>query len=198
MTLPPTNACRRIRQLFLLLKSSNPNVAANARDKLERLLLKWRLKWEDIAACIAIANKDDERRAREASTARDTTTAPGPVADDGSHINVLDLVLRLVELHIDVTPGERVAIALWILHSYVFGRFVFTPRLTALSPVRGCGKTILLILLELLCRDPYRDDNITPASIYHLLATREYTLLLDEGDNLGEHVHDEDQRRRDG
>jgi hypothetical protein len=42
-----------------------------------------------------------------------------------------------------------------------------------------------LILLELLCADPYRDDNISAASIYHLLATREYTLLLDEGDNLG-------------
>ena len=33
--------------------------------------------------------------------------------------------------------------------------------------------------------DPYKDDNITAASIYHLLGTREYTLLLDEGDNLG-------------
>jgi hypothetical protein len=186
MTLPPPNACRRIRQLFLLLKSPNTHEAANARDKLERLLLKWGLKWEDIAACITIANEDDERRAREASAARGgNTTAPTSAAADGSCINVLDLVLRLIELHIDVTPDERLAVALWILHTYVFGRFTITPRLALLSPVRGCGKTTLLTLLELLCADPYKDDNITPASIYHLLGTREYTLLLDEGDNLG-------------
>ena len=98
---------------------------------------------------------------------------------------MLDLVLRLIELHVDVTPDERVAVALWILHTYVFGRFAITPRLALLSPVRGCGKTTLLMLLELLCRDPYKDDNISAASIYHLLGTREYTLLLDEGDNLG-------------
>jgi uncharacterized protein DUF3631 len=185
MTMPPPNACRRIRQLFLLLKSPNANEAANARDKLERLLLKWGLSWGDIAACVAVANEDDERRARDAR-AGDTATAPPPAtADDGSRFNVLDLVLRLVELYVDITPDERMAIALWILHTYVFGNFAITPRLAALSPVRGCGKTTLLILLELLSRDPYRDDNISAASIYHLLGTREYTLLLDEGDNLG-------------
>jgi hypothetical protein len=185
--MPPPNTCRRIRQLFLLLKSPNQNEAANARDKLDRLLLKWNLKWEDIAACIAIANEDDERRAREASAARagGTTTTPTPSDEDGSRINVLDLVLRLIELHVDITPVERMAVALWLLHTYVFGRFTITPRLALLSPVRGCGKTTLLILLELLCSDPYKDDNITPASIYHLLGAREYTLLLDEGDNLG-------------
>jgi hypothetical protein len=185
VALPPPNACRRIRQLFLLLKSPNPNEAANARDKLERLLLKWSLKWEDIAACIAIANEDDERRAREASAARaGNAAAPTPADDDGSHINVLDLVLCLIERHIDITPDERIAGALWILHTYVFGRYTVTPRLALLSPVRGCGKTTLIVLLNLLCHDPYHSDNITPAAIYHLLATREYTLLLDEVDNL--------------
>jgi Protein of unknown function (DUF3631) len=186
MTLPPPNACRRIRQLFRLLESSNPNEASNARDKLERLLAKWNLKWEDIDACIAIANEDDERRAREAAADRASgTTAPTAADDDGSRINVLDLVLRLIELHIDITSDERTAVALWILHSHVFGRFAITPRLALLSPVRGCGKTTLLALLSMLCSDSYKDDNITPAAIYHLLGTREYTLLLDEGDNLG-------------
>jgi Protein of unknown function (DUF3631) len=184
MTMPPPNVCRRIRGSFFLLKSPNPGEARNARDRLNHLLLKWGLKWEDIAACVAIANEDDERRAREGRTSN-TAAAPTPATDDGSHINVLDLVLRLVELHVDITPDERMAVALWILHTYVFGRFTISPRLALLSPVRGCGKTTLLILLELVCADPYRDDNISAAAIYHLLGTREYTLLLDEGDNLG-------------
>src|SRR5262245_61610400 len=61
--MPPPKICRRIRQLFLLLSSPNPNEASNARDKLERLLLKWGLKWGDLTACVAIAYEEDERRA---------------------------------------------------------------------------------------------------------------------------------------
>jgi hypothetical protein len=57
--------------------------------------------------------------------------------------------------------------------------------LALVSPVRGCGKTLLLILLELLTADPYRSDNVSAAALYHELAHRERTLLLDEGDNLG-------------
>jgi hypothetical protein len=98
---------------------------------------------------------------------------------------VLDLVLRLIELYVDVTPEQRMAVALWCLHGYVFGRFTISPRLALLSPVRGCGKTTLLALLDLLCADPYRTDNVSAASIYHLLGAREHTLLIDEGDNLG-------------
>jgi len=79
---------------------------------------------------------------------------------------VLQLTLDLVEMHVAITPEERMATALWILHSYVFDRFDVTPRLGLLSPVRGCGKTTLLILLDLLTADPYRTDNTTPAAIY--------------------------------
>ena len=77
------------------------------------------------------------------------------------------------------------AVALWILHTYVFERFPVTPRLALLSPVRGCGKTTLLILLELLVANPYRTDNVTAAAIYHLLDLSPRTLLADEADNLG-------------
>src|SRR5207253_1955145 len=53
------------------------------------------------------------------------------------------------------------------------------------SPVRGCGKTTLLVLLELLVAEPYRTDNTTAAPIYHLLNHQLHSLLIDEGDNLG-------------
>jgi Protein of unknown function (DUF3631) len=77
------------------------------------------------------------------------------------------------------------AFALWALHTCVFGRYSVTPRLALISPVRGCGKTTALILLEALVSDPYRSDHVTAAAVYHTLAGREHTLLLDEGDNLG-------------
>ena len=73
---------------------------------------------------------------------------------------------------------------MWVLHTYVFDRFVITPRLALMSPVRGCGKTTLLVLLELLVANPYRTDNVTAAAIYHLLDRFSHALLIDEADNL--------------
>jgi hypothetical protein len=67
----------------------------------------------------------------------------------------------------------------------VFERYPITPRLALLSPVRGCGKTTLILLLELLIAQAYRTDNITAAAIYHRLdRSPRTTLLVDEGDNL--------------
>jgi hypothetical protein len=53
------------------------------------------------------------------------------------------------------------------------------------SPVRGCGKTTLLDLLEAMCVRPLKSDSITAASIYHAVDREHPTLLIDEADNLG-------------
>jgi len=98
---------------------------------------------------------------------------------------VFDLVRRLVEDHVAISSPECTAGALWILHCWAFDRFEFTPRLALLSPVRGCGKSTFLRLIELLTPEPCRTDNATAAAIYHLLDRRPHTtLLIDEGDNL--------------
>lgn len=173
MTLPPPKICKRIRQLFRLMGSTNPNEAANAHNKLLKLLAERGLSWNDITACVAAADAEDK-------VPKNTQTA-----SSGPEVNVLDLVLRLLELHVALTPEQRMAVALWILHTHVFDRFAITPRLALLSPVRGCGKTTLLALLDLLVADSYRTDNVTAAAIYYLLDYRRHTLLIDEGDNLG-------------
>ena len=102
---------------------------------------------------------------------------------------MLGLVLRLIELYVWVTPEQRLAIALWILYTHIFYRDLLniSPRLLLTSPVRGCGKTTLLILLEALTANADRADNVTAASIYQDLDpwNPTPTLLLDEGDNLG-------------
>ena len=67
----------------------------------------------------------------------------------------------------------------------MFERFTVTPRLALLSPVRGCGKTTLLGLIELLIPEGNRTDNTTSAAIYHDLDSRpRAVLLIDEADGL--------------
>ena len=156
-----------------MLGSPNASEAENARDKLIKLLAKHGLTWNDLSAILAATEP--------ASTIRASPSHP----TEPPQVNVLDLVLRLIELHLASTPEQRMAMALWTLHSHVFGRYQVTPRLALLSPVRGCGKTTALILLEALVAYPYRSDNVSAAAIYHTLSSREHTLLLDEGDNLG-------------
>jgi Protein of unknown function (DUF3631) len=91
----------------------------------------------------------------------------------------------LIEEHIAITAEERMAVALWLLHTWVFGRFRIAPRLALLSPVRGCGKTSFLNLLAQLILEGERSDDVTAASIYHQLYERPgTTLLIDEADNL--------------
>jgi hypothetical protein len=179
MSIPSPKICRRIRAMFAVLADPNENRVKLAREKLIKLLAEHGLNWSEIPACIAAADEDD----RVSQARRRPPSQPhGP---PGSTADPLEIVLHLLERYIAITPEERMAVALWILHTHVFDRFDVTPRLALLSPVRGCGKTTLLILLELLTADSYRSDDVTAASIYYLLDRRPHTLLIDEGDNLG-------------
>jgi len=178
MTLPSLKICRRIRQLFRLIGSSNANEAANAREKLVTLLTKHGLSWNDIPLCVAEADAADISKAAKGA-------APSGTSGLGPEVNALDLVLRLIELHFSMTPEEMLVAALWALHCRVFDHFDHTPRLVVFSPASGCGKSMLLHFLELLVSDPYFSDNVTAAAVYDELARGPRTLLLDEGDNLG-------------
>lgn len=179
MNLPPPKACQRILHLFRMLGSPNANEANIAREQLNTLLAKHGLTWNDLTAIITAITP-------AASTNYPAPPQPPTSAPPKTNVNVLDLLLRLIELHVGVTPAERMAVALWILHCWVFDRYPITPRLVLCSPVRGCGKTTLLVVIELLTAEPYRVDEITAATIYHQLRHRPRTILLiDEGDNLG-------------
>jgi hypothetical protein len=175
MNLPPPKVCQLIRKLHALLSSDKEHEREAARVKLAALLAEWGLTWMDLPDIFVATSVQASSAASQPQTA----------SMDEPEVNVLDLVLRLVELHVAITLAERMAVALWILHCWVFDRFTITPRLTPISPVRGCGKTTLLALIELLTDGPCRADSTTAASIYHLLEHRpNTTLLVDEGDNL--------------
>ena len=58
-------------------------------------------------------------------------------------------------------------------------------RLALTSPVNGCGKTTLLLVIEQLSYRPNRTDNATPAAIYRIIDKSHGTLLVDEADNAG-------------
>jgi hypothetical protein len=151
------------------------NEAATAFAMLSRLLAKYGLSLGDIPQI--------QQRHQEGEAVKAANTAAA--ASNQTEPNVLELVRYVLESYVDLKPHEYVTAALWILHTHVFDRFTITPRLALLSPVKGCGKSKLLLIAEHLTANPERHDNISAASIFRLIEMSPGTLLLDEGDNLG-------------
>ena len=87
-------------------------------------------------------------------------------------------------------PGADVAIALWIIHTYLLepadaAQVLHTsPLLSINSPDRQCGKSTVKQMLDLLVARPCTADNISTASLYRLIQIEQPTLLIDEADTF--------------
>lgn len=87
-------------------------------------------------------------------------------------------------------PGGDVAIALWIMHSYLIQPanspqiITTSPVLSINSPDRQCGKSTVKQILERLVIRPCATDNISTASLYRLIELEQPTLLIDEADTF--------------
>lgn len=87
-------------------------------------------------------------------------------------------------------PGAELAIALWIIHTYLLEPAGATqvlntsPLLSINSPDRQCGKSTVKQILECLVARPCATDNISTASLYRLIETKQPTLLIDEADTF--------------
>ena len=91
-----------------------------------------------------------------------------------------------VKTYIALKPEQADAIALWILHSHLYDAFAVTPRLALTSPTKGCGKTTVLRLLNLLACRPQRAGSITQAALFRVVELFHLTLLLDENEKYVE------------
>jgi Protein of unknown function (DUF3631) len=167
---------KRVRQLFALMGSANEAESAAARKKLEALLKRLGKSWNDLPELLT----------------PDAPTGPQPdprdAVDPSSHpfdtYTPADTVRGIIERYVVLEPHEAVAVALWAIHTHVFDKFMVTPRLLFTSPVRNCGKTTLLSVLDRLVARPEKTDNTTPAWLYHHIHTHQRTLLIDEADNM--------------
>jgi Protein of unknown function (DUF3631) len=162
----------KLKKLFAMLGQDNGGECDNARQKISDILAGEKRSWRTFVDSLFSASSHP------------WSDWHGDPATNGD-INPLDLVHHLLQRYVALTDHQFVAGALWIVHTFVYHRFTVTPRLTLTSPVRGCGKTTLLDLLEALCVRPLKSDSITAASIYHAVDREHPTLLIDEADNLG-------------
>jgi len=80
--------------------------------------------------------------------------------------------------------GAATALALWSLHTHTIEAANFAPRLALISPVKRCGKTLVLAILEAITRKPLSTANVTPAVLFRVVEKARPTLLVDEADSF--------------
>lgn len=102
---------------------------------------------------------------------------PEPV--DGDAL-LQDLRAHLKRYIILSVEKAEVALALWVLHTWVFECFDITPYLCINSPTRRCGKTVLMTMLYWLCCRAKKNDSMSKAAIYRSVERDKPTLVLDE------------------
>ena len=95
-----------------------------------------------------------------------------------------ELVFLLLDYVAFSTLAPIEAVALWVLHTYVYEQFETSPYLAITSAERRSGKTRLLDVLELLVAKPWRVIRPAEAVLYRKVERDAPTILFDETDTV--------------
>lgn len=108
---------------------------------------------------------------------------------------LLDEVAEFLRRHLVFRSEAQItAAALWAAHTHALDAFESTARLAISSPQKQSGKTRLLELLRLLCRNARLSASMTAAYLFRLVAAVQPTLLIDEVDVIfrpGDKTHED-------
>lgn len=107
---------------------------------------------------------------------------PWPEPVDGGEL--LGGLMAAFRRYLVLPPGAAEVLSLWTIHAHSFEAFQHTPRLDIRSPEKGCGKTIVLDVLESLTPRSVRTENVTTAVLFRLVDAHKPTLLIDEVDSF--------------
>jgi len=93
--------------------------------------------------------------------------------------------IKAILLKYVILPGGVVeAVSAWIVLTYCFMAFRILPMLGIISPVKRCGKTTLLEVLQGMTNKGLTASNISPAAVYRTIEKYSPTLLVDEMDTF--------------
>jgi putative DNA primase/helicase len=90
----------------------------------------------------------------------------------------------LIEKHVITEDHCKVAIALWVVLSYLIDQVDILSLHAITSPEKRCGKSRLLTLLLKLVRRPIPGVSLSAAAVYRAIEKWHPTLLVDEADGV--------------
>jgi hypothetical protein len=95
---------------------------------------------------------------------------------------LLDDIRTFVRRFVVLDDHQADTVALWVAHTHASESFGCTPYLAITSAEKRSGKTRLLEVLELLCREPLPTANISDAALFRVIDSKQPSLLVDEVD----------------
>jgi len=112
---------------------------------------------------------------------------PEPHDDVVEGSDLLDALTAVLHRYVVLPRNEARAIALWVVHTYLFAVFTCTPRLAVTSPEKRCGKTTLMDVLTGLLPRVLSVAGISAAAVFRTVELVRPTLLIDEADTFLQH-----------
>jgi hypothetical protein len=111
-------------------------------------------------------------------------TKPQPAAEPVELGPLLDGISAAIRTHVILSEHAAAALALWVVHTYVFDTRDAVAYVSIESPEKRCGKTTLLsVLAGLACRALVA-SNITVSALFRVIDDAGPTLLIDEADTF--------------
>ncbi len=146
-------------------------------DQLRRIGVQGPAQWAD---SVLATSQDSTSTSQQGTSLIFDDPAPWPEPVSGEAL--LDELAATYRRFVVLPDLGFEALALWTVLTYVFDSFVICPLLALVSPVKRCGKSTVLQILQALCRRPLLASNITTAALFRVIEAHKPTLLIDEVD----------------
>ena len=135
---------------------------------------------KDLGRQPKIAPGDDGSRTDDGPQDGPATVPAGPPPDGAALLD--ETVAALARFIVFARPEHLVAAALYAAATHAVRELQFAPRLRVKSPVKRCGKTLLLDVLSCLVHRPLPTANASTAALVRSIGADPATLVLDEMD----------------
>jgi len=153
----------------------------------ERISKEFKVRKSVIDECI----KELTKQAHAAGT-REIVTEVEPAKNQVDGAALLLKIKSKLQKHVILPGGIVEPITAWVVLTYCYKVFRILPLLGIISPVKRCGKTTLLEILQGLTNKGLTASNISPAAIFRTIEKYSPTLLVDEADSF---LKDNDELR---
>jgi hypothetical protein len=115
--------------------------------------------------------------------------------EDAPAPTILDEVHALITRYVAFSEPEQAdVLSLFVLHTHAFQYARTTPYIYITSAEKQSGKTRTLEVLEQLCRNATRADNLTSSVMFRMIEHLSPTLMVDEVDTIFSGAKNEELR----
>ena len=97
---------------------------------------------------------------------------------------VMEQIMAVIQRHLIMKPAEQLAVALWVIYSYCYDLWHYSPFLGFQSPTMRCGKSTALGVVAALANKTLAIAHVTAAAIYRIIDEDSPTVLIDELDRI--------------